>query len=76
MILVLIDTDKEKHETFTKEMTWITSCELKGWKRQAARDYCVFATPTIFLLDANNKILIKPVSPGQITAWLDMLRSR
>ena len=74
VILVSLDTDKEKYETFTQDMTWITSCDLKGWEGQAARDYCVFATPTLYLLDENNKILVKPISPGQITAWLDMLR--
>ena len=76
MILVSLDTDKEKYETFTKDITWITSCDLKGWEGQAARDYCVYATPTMYLLDANNIILVKPVSPGQTTAWLDKLRSR
>ena len=76
VILVSIDTNKEKYESFTKNMTWITSCDLKGWEGLAARDYCVFATPTMYLLDANNKILVKPISPGQITAWLDMLRVR
>ena len=57
-------------------MTWITSSDLKGWEGQAARDYYVFATPTMYLLDANNKIMVKPLSPGQTTAWLDMLRNR
>ena len=76
VILVSLDTDKEKYETFTRDMTWITSCDLKGWEGQAAREYCVFATPTMYLLDINYKILVKPLSPGQITAWLDMLRSR
>lgn len=57
-------------------MTWITTCDLKGWEGQSARDYCVFATPTIYLLDADNKILVKPLSPGQTKAWLDMLRVR
>ena len=76
MILVSIDSNKEKCETFTKDITWITSCDLEGWEGQSARDYYVFATPTIYLLDANNKILVKPVSPRQIAAWLDMLRSR
>jgi hypothetical protein len=42
VILVSLDTDKEKYETFTKDMTWITSCDLKGWQGQAARDYFVY----------------------------------
>ena len=30
IVLVLIDTDKEKYKTFTKDMAWITSCDFKG----------------------------------------------
>jgi peroxiredoxin len=30
VILVSLDTDKEKYKTFTEDMTWITSCDLKG----------------------------------------------
>ena len=76
VLLVSLDTEKEKCETFAKDMTCITSCDLEGWEGQSEGDYCVFATPTMYLLDANNKILIKPVSPGQIVAWLDVLKSR
>ena len=76
VLAVSLDTDKEKYETFTRDIISITSCDLKGWKGQAAGDYYVFATPTMYLLDANNVIMVKPVSPGQTTAWLDMLRVR
>ena len=30
VLLVSLDTDKEKYETFTKDIIWITSCDLKG----------------------------------------------
>ena len=68
VLLVSLDTDKEKYETFSKDITWITSCDFKGCEGQAARDYCVFDSPTMYLLDANNKMLVKPISPGQIAA--------
>ncbi|MFV5686508.1 hypothetical protein ACM55I_13800 [Flavobacterium sp. GB2R13] len=45
-------------------MTWITSCNLKGWEGQTARDYYVFATPALYLLNVDNKIRVKPISPG------------
>jgi thiol-disulfide isomerase/thioredoxin len=76
VVLISLDTEKEKYETFTKDMSWISSCDLKGWEGQAARDYCVFATPTFYLLDADNKIVLKPISPEQISAWLDMVRGK
>lgn len=72
VILVSLDNEKEKYEAFTKDFPWISSSDLKGWEGQGARDYCVFGTPTLYLLDANNKIVLKPVSPEQIQAWLDM----
>jgi thiol-disulfide isomerase/thioredoxin len=37
-------------------------CDLKGWNGKAASDYFVYATPTLFLLDKNRKILAKPIS--------------
>lgn len=76
IIVISLDTEKEKYETFTKEMPWITSCDLKGWEGQVVSDYCVFATPTLYLLDVDNKILVKPISFLQISAWLDMLRNK
>lgn len=76
VVLVSLDTDKEKYEAFIKDMDWVTTSDFEGWEGQAARDYCIFATPTLYLLDADNKILVKPVSPEQINAWLDMLRTK
>lgn len=74
IVLVSLDTEKEKYEAFNKDRPWISSCDFKGWEGQAARDYCVFATPTMYLLDADGKIVLKPISPEQINAWLEMVR--
>ncbi|RJP73102.1 MAG: TlpA family protein disulfide reductase [Ignavibacteriales bacterium] len=39
---------------------WINVCDLKGWDGKAANDYYIYATPTMFLLDKDKKILAKP----------------
>lgn len=70
VILVSLDTEKEKHETFTKNFPWVLSCDFKGWEGKAARDYYIFGTPTMYLLDSTNQIILKPISPEQIDAWL------
>ncbi|MET0945526.1 MAG: thioredoxin family protein [Flavobacterium sp.] len=72
VILVSLDNEKEKYEAFTKDFPWISSCDLKGWEGKGARNYCVFGTPTLYLLDYNNKIVLKPISPEQVQAWLEM----
>jgi thiol-disulfide isomerase/thioredoxin len=41
---------------------WLNGSDLKGWDSQAAVDYNVYATPTMFLLDKNQKIVAKPVT--------------
>lgn len=70
IILNSLDTYNEQYDNFTKDFSWISSCDYKSWEGKAARDYFVFGTPTIYLLDNNNKILLKPRSPEQIEAWL------
>ncbi|WP_165930313.1 TlpA family protein disulfide reductase [Flavobacterium sp. GT3P67] len=45
VILVSLDNEKEKYETFTKDFPWISSCDLKGWEGPGVRDYYVFWHP-------------------------------
>ena len=76
VVFVSIDNEKEKYETFVKDLPWISSCDLKGWDGKAARDYYIFGTPTLYLLDTNNKIMLKPTSTEQIQAWLEMVKKQ
>lgn len=72
-LFVAIDNEKEKYETFAKYFFWISSCNLWGREGQAARDYYIFDTPTSYLVDANEKMMLKPISVEQIQAWLEMV---
>ena len=71
VILISLDTEAAKYEAFVKDFPWISSCDYKGWEGKNAIDYCVFGTPTQYLLDSNQKIVLKPISPEQINAWLE-----
>ena len=72
IVFISLDTELAKYNTFVKDFPWLSSCELKGWESKAVVDYCVFGTPTMYLLNQNNTILIKPISEKQIQAWLEM----
>lgn len=74
VVLISLDYEKAKYETFTKDFPWIYSCDYKGWEGENARNYYVFGTPTMYLLDDSQKILLKPISPEQINAWLELNR--
>ncbi|MGV9004136.1 TlpA family protein disulfide reductase [Flavobacterium sp.] len=71
IVFISLDTQKNDYEAFVKNFPWISSCDFKGWESQPAIDYCVFGTPTMYLLDKDHKILLKPVSPAQIETWLE-----
>jgi thiol-disulfide isomerase/thioredoxin len=76
IVFVSLDTELAKFNAFVKDFPWFSSCELKGWESQAAIDYCVFGTPTMYLLDKNNTILVKPISEKQTQAWLEMIENK
>ncbi|MEI6434775.1 MAG: redoxin domain-containing protein [Bacteroidota bacterium] len=61
---VSIDTSRAEWTTFLKEekLNWINVSDLKGFAGKSADDYNIYATPTIFLLDREKKILAKPIT--------------
>ena len=52
-------------------MPFISSCDYKKWDTQAAKDYFVSSSPTMYLLDKNNKIILRPKWVKAIDTWVD-----
>jgi len=50
---------------------FISTCDYEKWEGEAVKDYHVFATPTIYLLNENDEILLKPNSVSQMNSWVD-----
>lgn len=71
VVFISLDTDAISYQNFTKTFPFISICDYKKWESQAVKDYYVFATPTMFLLDTDLKIVLRPNSVGQIDAWID-----
>jgi thiol-disulfide isomerase/thioredoxin len=71
VVFVSMDTDKISFDKFVKDFPFTSTCDYKKWDSKAAQDYYVFASPTLFLLDANRKIALRPNSVKQIDAWVD-----
>ncbi len=70
LIYISIDTDKTAFEEAYKNTPWQTYCDYKGWDTQAAKDYHISGTPSYFLLDANNTILVRPNNADHANAWI------
>lgn len=71
VIFVSLDTDKKEFENFTAPFPFYSACDYKKWDTQAAKDYYVSSSPTIFLLDSNNKIIQRPPTVASLDGWLE-----
>ncbi len=64
ILAISLDKKREDWINFIKKnnMNWINVSDLKGWNSNAAAKYYIYATPTMFLVDKNFKILAKPLT--------------
>jgi peroxiredoxin len=71
VVFIALDTEKKDFEQFTAPFPFYSACDFKKWDTQAAKDYYVSSSPTIFLLDSNNKIILRPPTVASLDSWLD-----
>lgn len=71
IVYIAVDTVKPSFEAYYKDAPFPTFCDARGWETQAAKDYHIFATPTMFLLDKDLKIMLKPISVEQVYSYLE-----
>jgi len=64
VIAISLDTDKGEWKNFVdkNKLNFMNVSDLKGWDGEAAQKYFIYATPTMFLLDATKKIIAKPTT--------------
>ena len=74
VVFVSLDEEKEVYRNFVKDFPFLSTCDFKKWNSPIVTDYYVFGTPTMYLLDKNHEILLRPKSVKQMDAWVDYLR--
>jgi thiol-disulfide isomerase/thioredoxin len=72
VLFVSLDEDLKAFYQFTSQFPFLSITDLKKWDSPIAQDYYVSGTPTMFLLDNNRKILLRPNSVKQMDAWVDL----
>jgi len=63
VLAISIDSLKADWSNFVKTNNlndWINASDLKGWEGKAALDYFIYATPTMFLVDKDKKLIGMP----------------
>ncbi len=71
VVFVSLDEDKNIFESFAEVFQFISICDYQKWESPIAKDYYVFATPTIYLLNSKREILLRPNSVSQLDSWVD-----
>ena len=71
VVFVSLDENKESHNNFIKDFPFVTTCDFQKWNSRIVKDYYVFATPTMYLLDSKREIVLRPNSVKQMDAWVD-----
>lgn len=67
-----LDVDKDSYTKKISAFPWVNDSELRGWNSSYADTYNVHATPTYFILDANNKIISKPDHVGDVLEYFKL----
>ncbi|CEJ68591.1 Thiol-disulfide oxidoreductase ResA [Chryseobacterium oranimense G311] len=67
-----LDVDKNSYTQKIAAFPWINDSELRGWNSSYVDTYNVHATPTYFILDANNKIINKPDHVGNVLEYFKL----
>ncbi|MDP4933709.1 MAG: thioredoxin family protein, partial [Salibacteraceae bacterium] len=71
VVFVSLDEDKESFTNFANNLPFLSTCDYKKWESEIVKDYYVFGTPTLFLLDSKREIVLRPNSVKQLDAWVE-----
>jgi thiol-disulfide isomerase/thioredoxin len=73
VVAASLDTSRVDWLNFVKDnsLKYLNVSDQKGWDGKAAGDYFIYATPTMFLLDSNKKIIGKPINYDEIKSFVN-----
>ena len=62
VVAISLDTDQKQWQQFVEQnqlSTWVNISDFKSWNGTIPKRYNIYATPTLFLLDKDKKIIAK-----------------
>ncbi len=71
VVFISLDDETTAFRNFAKSFPFLSFCDYKKWESPVAKDYYVFATPTMFLLNGEHQVILRPNSVKQVDAWVD-----
>jgi len=71
VVFVAIEDEKKAFTDNAKNFPFPSYSDLKKWNSKTVKDYYVFSTPTMFLLNDKREIILRPNSVKQMDTWVD-----
>lgn len=71
VVFVSLDEEQQPFKNFAGMFPFISVCDYKKWESPIVKAYHVFATPTLYLLDNQRAILLRPNSVSHLDSWVD-----
>jgi hypothetical protein len=69
--MISLDETPIEFANFAAGLPFISSCDYLKWNSIPVKDYFVYGTPSMFLLNKSNQIISRPTSVDQITKYLE-----
>lgn len=69
IISVSLDFDKASFDEATKDFEWINYTELMRWDTTGVKEFGITSTPTLFLLDKDNKLVKKATHISELVQF-------
>jgi len=71
VVFVSLDEEPQTFKKFAGVFPFISTCDYQKWESPVVKDYYVFATPTMYLLDDEWEIVLRPNSVAQMDSWVN-----
>jgi len=69
VILVSLDETVQEFESFASGFPFISVTDFQKWDSPIVKNYHIFATPTMYLLNKDLEIILRPNSVQQMDSW-------
>lgn len=71
VVYISLEEDQIMFKKQTENFPFISVCDYLEWDSPVVKAYHVFATPTLYFLDINLRIILRPISVQQLDAWIE-----
>ena len=70
IIFISLDENQDDFMNFSQNFSFPSVCTLEKWETPFVKEYLVQFTPSMFLMDKDLKIILKPNSVEHLKSWL------